>query len=139
MIEMLVLGVEAAAEVSAFAEFSAKEAEIFGDILILRTDCVEGGRSGRNQRNSLNQKERFARDRLVQSAHNHGSVSLSCVVGLSSLKPMLVNSQGRDFRLKRLSLESKLGGGSSRARDLAPAISQRRFNDVLFMLGKCGA
>ena len=70
---------------------------------------------------------------------NQGSVSLSCVVGLSSFEAMLVNSQGRDFRLKRLPRESELGSGTSRARDLAPAIRQRRFNDVLFMLGKRGA
>ena len=52
---------------------------------------------------------------------------------------MLVNSQGRDFRLKRLPRESKLGSGAGRAADLASAISQRGFNDVLFLLGKCGA
>ena len=63
---------------------------------------------------------------------------LSCVVGLSSFEAMLVNSQGRDFRFKRLPRESELGSGASRARDLAPAIRQRRFNDVLFMLGQCG-
>mgnify|MGYP001596428028 CR=1 FL=1 len=72
-------------------------------------------------------------------AHNQGSVSLSCVVGLASFEAMLVNSQGRDFRLKRLPRESELGSGTSRARDLALAIRQRRLNDVLFMLGKCGA
>ena len=66
-------------------------------------------------------------------------VFLPCVVGLSSLEAMLVNSQSRDFRLKRLPRESELGGGASRATDLAPAIRQRGFNDVLFMLGKCAA
>ena len=56
------------------------------------------------------------RDWHVGLARNQGSVSLSCVVGLSSLEAMLVNSQGRDFRLKRLPRESKLGSGASRAR-----------------------
>ncbi len=49
---------------------------------------------------------------------------------------MLVNSQSRDFRLKRLPRESELGRGAGRAADLAPTIRQRRFNDVLFMLGQ---
>ena len=49
-------------------------------------------------------------------SYNQGSVSLSCVVGLSSFEAMLVNSQGRDFRLKRLPRESKLGSGAGRAR-----------------------
>ena len=64
---------------------------------------------------------------------------LSCVVGLASFEAMLVNSQGRDFRLKRLPRESKLGSGAGKAADLASAIRQRGFNDVLFLLGKRGA
>ena len=85
------------AELSAFAENSAKEAELSSEVSILRFDCVEGGERGRSQRNSLNQKERFARDWLLQLACKQLSTPLSCVVGLSSLEPTLVNSQGRDF------------------------------------------
>ena len=79
------------------------------------------------------------RDWHLGLARNQGSVSLSCVVGLSSFEAMLVNSQGRDFRLQRLPRESELGRGAGRAADLAPTIRQRRFNDLLFMLGQCGA
>ena len=78
------------------------------------------------------------RDWQVGLVRNQGSVSLSCVVGLSSFEAMLVNSQGRDFRLQRLPRESELGSGTSGARNLASAIRQRCFNDVLFMLGQCG-
>jgi len=38
--------VEVTAELSAFAERSAKVAEVSGEVSIPRTDCVEGGEMG---------------------------------------------------------------------------------------------
>jgi hypothetical protein len=52
---------------------------------------------GRIQKNSLNQKQQFARAWLLRLAYKQLSAFLSCVVGLSNLESMLVNSQGRDF------------------------------------------
>jgi hypothetical protein len=43
---MLTISVENGAEISAIAEWSANEAEVSGDALITRTDCVEGGGEG---------------------------------------------------------------------------------------------
>jgi hypothetical protein len=102
-----------------------------------RTDRVKGGteevKSEKQSTSGRNDSEGLALRVSAQPG------SLSWVVSLSSFEAMLVNSQGRDLRLKRLPRESELGSGTSRARDLAPAIRQRGLNDVLFMLGKCGA
>jgi hypothetical protein len=43
---MLMFYVRIAAEISAFAERSAKEAEVSGEALIPRDNCVEGGERG---------------------------------------------------------------------------------------------
>jgi hypothetical protein len=64
---------------------------------MFRFDCVEGGEKGRSQKISLTQKERFARDWHLRSARKQFSAFLSCVVGLLSLEPILINSEGRDF------------------------------------------
>jgi hypothetical protein len=43
---------------------------------MFRFDCVEGGEKGRSQKNSLTQKERFARDWHLRSASKQFSVTL---------------------------------------------------------------
>ena len=63
----------------------------FPDPIVWKT--VRGAKS----ENQSNPKQRFARNWLLRLAWKRLSASLSCVVGLSSLEPILVNSQGRDF------------------------------------------
>jgi len=64
---------------------------------MLRSDCVNSGEQRRGQRNSRNQKKRFAREVILRLACKQLLASLSCVFGLSSLETMLVDSQGHDF------------------------------------------